>query len=129
MRIEHVALYTNKLEEMKKFYTKYFNGKANKKYKNAEKGFESYFIFFEGGSRLELMNQKGITDIKSECNNIGTGFIHVAFSVGSKEKVDELTAQLERDGIIKVSAPRTTGDGYYESSVFDPDGNLVEITV
>lgn len=129
LRIEHVALYTNQLEEMKNFYTKYFNGIANKKYRNTKKGFESYFIFFESGSRLELMHQKGICDAKTECDNLGIGFIHVAFSVGSKEKVDELTATLENAGYLKASEPRTTGDGYYESAIFDPDGNLVEITV
>ena len=57
------------------------------------------------------------------------GFAHVSFSVGSKEKVDHLTQQMSDDGITIVGQPRTTGDGYYESVVLDPEGNRIEITV
>lgn len=124
MRIEHIALYTNHLEEMKAFYLQYFEGKANDKYVNAKKGFASYFISFASGARLELMAQQGI----GETRNSGIGFIHLAFSAGSKEAVDALTKKLQEDGFQKVSGPRTTGDGYYESAILDPDGNLVEIT-
>jgi lactoylglutathione lyase len=28
---------------------------------------------------------------------------------------------------VVVGAPRKTGDGYYESVVLDPDGNVVQI--
>ena len=124
MKIEHIALYTNHLEEMKAFYLQYFDGKANDKYVNAKKGFASYFISFASGSRLELMAQQGIGETRSA----GIGFIHLAFSAGSKEAVDALTKKLQEDGFQKVSGPRTTGDGYYESAILDPDGNLVEIT-
>ena len=58
-----------------------------------------------------------------------TGFIHIAFSVGSKEKVDELTSQLKADGYEVLSGPRTTGDGYYESCIVDLENNQIEITV
>ena len=57
-----------------------------------------------------------------------TGYAHIAFSVGSKEKVDELTAQLKADGYEAVSGPRTTGDGYYESCMVAIEGNQIEIT-
>lgn len=126
MRIEHIALYTNRLEELKEFYTHYFNGKSNNKYINSLKGFESYFITFESGARLELMRQRGIAERNA---TLFTGLIHLAFSVGSKEKVDELTQRLEREGFKKISGPRVTGDGYYESCILDPDGNIVEITI
>ncbi len=58
-----------------------------------------------------------------------TGYIHIAFSVGSKERVDSLTAQLQTDGYEVVSGPRTTGDGYYESCVVGIEGNQIEITI
>jgi len=57
------------------------------------------------------------------------GFAHLSFSVGSKEGVDRLTQNMSEDGITIVGEPRTTGDGYYESVVLDPEGNRVEITI
>lgn len=124
MKINHIALYTNHLEEMKSFYVNYFKGKASAKYVNETKGFSSYFISFDSGARLEIMEQKGMADQRSS----GIGFVHLAFSVGTREAVDQLTALLVEEEFQKVSAPRVTGDGYYESSVLDPDGNLIEIT-
>jgi lactoylglutathione lyase len=126
MKIEHIALYTSHLEELKEFYITYFNGKANNKYVNSLKGFESYFITFESGARLELMRQQGMAE---RSVNTAIGLVHLAFSVGSKEKVDELTQRLEQDGFKRISGPRLTGDGYYESCILDPDSNLVEITM
>lgn len=128
MKIEHIALWTNKLEEMKDFYTKFFNGNANDKYINVLKGFESYFITFKSGARLEIMHKQGIIDTRCDVDNQYIGFIHIAFSVASRELVDELTLKLQKDGYQIVSNPRTTGDGYYESCILDPDGNTVEIT-
>jgi lactoylglutathione lyase len=54
--------------------------------------------------------------------------IHLAFSTGSKEKVDALTERLRNDGFEIIGAPRTTGDGYYESVILDPENNIIEIT-
>lgn len=56
------------------------------------------------------------------------GLAHISISVGSKEKVDDLTEIVRHDGFSVVGEPRTTGDGYYESVVADPEGNYVEIT-
>lgn len=126
MKIEHIALYTNRLEELKEFYTKYFKGKASNKYVNSLKGFESYFITFESGARLEFMRQRNMAERNS---NTALGLAYLAFSVGSKEEVDALTQRLEQDGFKKTSGPRLTGDGYYESCMVNPDGNLVEITI
>lgn len=129
MRIEHIALWTNRLEEMKDFYVEFFNGTANSKYHNILKNFESYFITFQSGARLEIMRKPEITDLTSEITNDSIGFVHIAFSVGSKEMVDELTIQLHNRGYQIVSGPRATGDGYYESCILDPDGNKIELTV
>lgn len=129
MRIEHVAIWTNDLERLKDFYKIYFKGVSGEKYINTAKNFESYFLTFESGSRLELMKMPTIPETKNDPLKQFTGIIHLAFSVGSKEKVDQLTEKLKLDGFSVLDGPRTTGDGYYESTVLDPDGNRIEITV
>ncbi|WP_321480302.1 VOC family protein [uncultured Bacteroides sp.] len=127
MHISHIAIWTQQLEELKQFYVTYFGGESNSKYINPLKGFESYFISFCGGNTsLELMSRKDI--IKTITEKDCLGLTHFAFSVGSKNAVTELTERLRKDGYQIVGEPRTTGDGYYESIVLDPDGNCVEIT-
>jgi lactoylglutathione lyase len=128
MKIEHVAIWTNNLERLKSFYEKYFRATAGGKYINPVKKFESYFLNFREGSRLEIMQMPGIPDSKNDVYRQFTGIIHLAIAVGSPEKVDALTHQLRSDGYEIVGEPRTTGDGYYESVVLDPDGNRIEIT-
>jgi lactoylglutathione lyase len=125
MKIEHMAVWTKNLEEMKQFYVEFFGGVAKQKYFNSSRNFESYFIAFSSGARLELMR---LTDISEREEKIYAGFAHIAFSIGSKENVDEFTARLKNAGYPVVSGPRTTGDGYYESCILDPDGNPIEIT-
>lgn len=127
MRIEHIAMYVNDLEKTKEFFEKYFNAKSNEVYHNKNTDFRSYFLTFDDGARLEIMNKPKMND--SEKSLVQTGFIHIAFSVGSKEKVDELTMELKKDGYNVVSGPRTTGDGYYESCIIGIEGNQIEITI
>ncbi len=127
MRIEHIALWTNDLENMRAFYQKYFNMKCGDKYENAKKGFSSYFLSFESGARIELMTRKDISN-EIGTQDISTGLAHFAISVGNKENVNKLTEQLRADGFEIVGEPRTTGDGYYESGILDPEGNHIEIT-
>ncbi len=127
MRIEHVAMYVNDLENAKHFFEKYFHAKSGDVYFNRNSGFRSYFLTFEDGARLEIMNKPEITDEEKALNR--TGLIHVAFSLGSMEKVDELTAQMREDGYEVISGPRTTGDGYYESCIWGIEGNQIELTV
>ena len=127
MRIEHIALYVNDLNGAKEFFAGYFGGKPNEGYHNPRTGFRSYFLTFEGGSRLELMTKPQMADQEKPPNR--TGYAHIAFSLGSREAVDALTEKLRRDGYPVVSGPRTTGDGYYESCVAGIEGNLLELTV
>lgn len=126
MKIEHIAMYVNDLETARDFFVKYLGGKSNDGYHNANTDFRSFFISFDAGARLELMNKPGLVDAKKLLTR--TGYIHIAFSVGSKEKVDELTDRLKNDGFEVVSGPRTTGDGYYESCIVAIEGNQIEIT-
>ena len=127
MRIEHVAMYVNDLEAARDFFIKYLGASSNDGYHNQKTGFRSYFLSFSDGARLEIMNKPQMDD--AEKTLARTGLIHIAFSVGSRERVDELTEEMKRDGYEVVSGPRTTGDGYYESCVIGIEGNQIEITV
>ena len=127
MKIEHIALYVNDLEKARDFFVTYFDAVSNEGYHNPHTDFRSYFLSFEDGSRLEIMTKPDLTDSGDFLNRFG--YAHVAFSVGSKEAVDALTAKLKQDGYPVISGPRTTGDGYYESCIVGFEGNLIEITV
>ena len=127
MKIEHIAMYVNDLEAARDFFLRYFDACSNNLYHNPRTGFQSYFLTFSDGARLEIMTRPGMDD--PEKTAARTGFIHLAFSVGSREAVDSLTARLKADGYEVLSGPRTTGDGYYESCVLAVEGNQVEITV
>lgn len=127
MRIEHAAMYVKDLEKAKDFFIKYFGAVPNEGYHNKNTDFRSYFLSFDEGARLEIMTRPSMDDAEKTPDR--TGLIHLAFGVGSEEKVDELTARLKADGYEVLNGPRTTGDGYYESCVVGIEGNLIEITV
>ena len=129
MKIEHIAIYVKDLEASKLFYEKYFNAKSNKKYRNPKTQFESYFLSFSEGARLEIMT---LPTVNSTSNNVLLnliGLAHFSVSVGSKENVLTLTETLRKDGYTISGEPRTTGDGYFESVILDCDGNKIEITI
>lgn len=127
MKIEHIAMYVQDLEKTRDFFVKYFAAKSNAMYHNPNTDFKSYFLSFDDGARLEIMQKPGV-EAQTE-NQMRTGFIHIAISVGNEEQVDKLTETLKQDGYTVTSGPRTTGDGYYESCVVAVEGNLIEITV
>ena len=126
MVIEHIALFVNDLEKARDFFVKYLNGTSDEGYYNPKEEFRSHFITFDDGARLEIMSKPGVDDDDKEKER--TGYDHLAFSVGSKEKVDELTKQLSEAGYEVLRGPRTTGDGYYESCIVAVEGNRIEIT-
>lgn len=125
MKIDHIAIWAENLEVLRSFYTEYFNGNSGELYHNPLKGFTSYFITFEDGSRLELMHKDGLDRGKTEI----LGLAHLSFATGSKSHIIELTDRLRADGFSIIGEARTTGDGYFESVIADPEGNIVEITV
>lgn len=127
MKIEHIAMYVNDLDGARDFFCCYFDARSNDGYHNKNTDFRSYFLTFADGARLEIMNKPQMQDPEKTLNR--TGFVHLAFSTGSKEAVDALTARLKADGYEVFSGPRTTGDGYYESCVLGFEGNQIEITV
>ena len=127
MRIEHVAIWTRDLERLKSFYETYFEVVAGARYASTKRPFESHFLSFASGARLELMRLPDLDDADYSRNIVGLA--HLAVSTGSREAVDTLTRRLRGDGYTVVDGPRATGDGYYESVVLDPDGNRIELTV
>ena len=127
MHIEHIAMYVNDLEATRDFFIKYFNATSNSGYQNKTTDFRSYFLSFDNGARLEIMNRPSMKDGEKDLSR--TGYIHIAFSLGSREGVDELTTRLKEDGYEVLCGPRVTGDGYYESCIVGIEGNQIEITV
>ena len=127
MKIDHIALYVNDLEGAKAFFETYFHAAANEGYHNEKTYFRSYFLTFSDGSRLEIMTKPDLTDSGNLLDRFG--YAHIAFSVGSREAVDGLTARLNVGGFPTLSGPRVTGDGYYESCILGFEGNILEITV
>lgn len=123
MRIDHVAMWVQDLEAMRRFYES-LGGRAGALYHNAATGFRSYFVSF-GGARLELMQRAGVTS-RDEVERLG--YAHLALSVGDRPAVDRRAAELRAAGVTIVSGPRQTGDGYYEVVLLDPEGNRVELT-
>ena len=129
MTLDHVAIWTDRIEESRAWYSKYFGGISNEKYTNKKKQFQSYFLTFQSGARLEIMTSPGITD---NLNNSETdqykGITHLAFGVETVKEVDEKAGELEADGYKILSGPRRTGDGCYEFETLDPDNNRIEVT-
>ena len=126
MRIDHIALCVRDLEAMRDFYAEHFGATAGKLYHNPRTGLRTYFLSFDGGARVELMQKPGTLPGNSELRE---GWAHLSFSLGSREAVDATTERLRAAGCAVESGPRVTGDGYYESCVLDPEGNRVELLV
>lgn len=128
MKINHIALWADDIERLKDFYCLWFGAKAGELYHNPRKHFSSYFLTFpDGGASLEIMHRPETTGRDRSGNH--TGYCHMAVSLGSKEAVDATTERMRSEGVKVIGEPRTTGDGYYESVISDPEGNLIELTV
>jgi lactoylglutathione lyase len=126
--LAHVAIWCKDLETMRQFYEKYFNGKSSNLYINKNRMFQSYFIEFAGNTRIELMHKPNIAELPISTNVQHFGLAHLALGVDSKETLEDLTDRLRKDGYYIAGEPRTTGDGYYESVILDPENNIVEIS-
>lgn len=126
MKFDHLGIWVDDIESIRQFYVTYFNAVCSHKYFNPKRNFTSYFLSFqEGDGRIELMHIPDL--LEPECREQMRGLAHFALSTGSKEAVDVLTERLRQDGYRVVGEPRTTGDGYYESVILDPEGNHIEI--
>jgi lactoylglutathione lyase len=128
MTLDHVAIWTSNLEKLKDFYVKYFNATVNEKYTNRETGFESYFLSFDTGSRIEIMQKPGIPEnLNDTVVKQHTGLIHLSFGAENMELVTQKFLEMEKDGFRILRGPRKTGDGYFEFETLDPDNNRIEV--
>jgi lactoylglutathione lyase len=125
VRVEHIGVWVADIDRVAAFYVEYFGAEVGELYRNPRKGFESRFLRFGGGARLELMTRQ---DVTQRATNEQLGLAHVAVSIGDEAAVDALAARMRADGVTPDSGPRRTGDGYYECVVRDPEGNRIEIT-
>lgn len=129
MTLDHVAIWTDHIEESRTYYSKFFGGISNEKYSNDVRQFQSYFLTFHSGARLEIMTMPGIPDnLNDTVNSQHKGIIHLAFGVETMQEVDEKARELAAAGFTIMSGPRKTGDGCYEFETLDPDGNRIEVT-
>ena len=124
MQLTHIALWTNDPERLRDFYVQYIDGKSNEKYVNPKKGFSSYFVSFESGPSLEIMQRNDITEFYLPEH---IGLAHLAFHADTRDQVDCMMERFREDGCVIAGETRVSGDGYYEGVILDPDGNRVEI--
>lgn len=124
-RLEHVALWVRDVDGVAAFYARYFDARVGDRYENPRKGFQSRFLAFGSGARLEVMAR---SDVGARGTGEALGFAHVAIAIGNEAAVDVLAARFKADGVPVLDGPRRTGDGYYECVVLDPEGNRVEVT-
>jgi lactoylglutathione lyase len=129
MTLDHIAIWTKNLEELREFYTKYFGGISNERYFNEKKQFASYFLSFKTGTRMEIMTRPDILARLDDSETLQhSGIVHMAFGVDTMREVDEKAKELDAAGFKILSGPRRTGDGGYEFETLDPDGNRIEVT-
>jgi lactoylglutathione lyase len=127
MKIAHVALWTLDLDEAVAFWTTFFDAKAGAPYESKRRaGFQSRFVALSDGPTIELMTGPWLAPGPSVAPE-QIGWSHIAVSVQSREAVDALARRLADAGLL-LSQPRTTGDGFYETTARTPDGILIEIT-
>lgn len=124
MKLAHLAIWTQDLEAAAAFWRDHFDADVADRYDSRNRpGFASRFVKVPGNdTRIEIMEGPWVTPHPGEA----CGWAHIAFSVGGTDQVDAIADRFRRKGLL-VSAPRRTGDGYYEAVVRSPEGTLIEI--
>lgn len=125
MQLAHAALWTKDLDAASTFWEKYFNATVGETYFSKRRvGFESRFVTWPDSQlQIELMKGPWLED-KHQQDTFG--WDHIAITLGSKAAVEEMALRCEKDGLL-LSAPRMTGDGFYEAVIAMPDGTSIEI--
>ena len=118
MRLDYIEIRTHDPEKMKHFYVGYFDAVVEETLSCLDTGEAdcAYLLSFRGGFKIKL--------IPAEAN---IPLIHLAFRVGNRKRVNELTCRLLLDGHEVISEPGADGMSRYGSSVYDPDGNVIDL--
>lgn len=126
MKLAHIALWTCDLDGAAAFWRSYFGATVGEPYRSQRRqGFVSRFVVLAGGgAQIELMTGPWL---EGTAGDERPGWDHIALSLGSADAVDAMAERCRAGGCL-VSAPRTTGDGYYEAVIAMPDGTRIEIT-
>ncbi len=126
MKMDHVAIVTGNAETMKEFYE--MNFKTERTIRWTDGTVLLYFIEFSNGVKLELEQRDNPVHVERDVENT-YGLAHLAIQVDTKEELEEITERMKKNGVPMRSGPTAYGEDFYESSFWDPDGNIVEITV
>ncbi len=124
MYVHHISLGTTDLESLVAFYKKYFGAVEYSTYHNTKTGLRNCILEFDKGAMLEVATRPAFV---KRAQDHGAGYSHIALHATDPDGVDFITSRLQNDGYTIVSQPRYDGDGYYQSTVRDPDGNWIEI--
>ncbi|MBN1499819.1 MAG: VOC family protein [Spirochaetes bacterium] len=122
MKLHHTAFWTGDLERLENFYIKYFGGKVL--FRHSINDFKCTFMEIAGSFKIEIMTR---TDISGHAADERIGYSHLSIEVESREKVNELTDFFMKENVKILKNREQYDDGFYESSVCDPDGNIIEL--
>lgn len=122
MKLHHVAFWTNNLDALETFYVKYFNGKVL--FRHSKDDFKCVFIEVFDSIKIELMTR---ANLPSQDLDERVGYSHLSIELDSKEKVNELTDFFSQEKVKIEKNKEQYDDGFYESSIRDPDGNIIEL--
>ena len=122
MRLHHVAFWTRRIDVLEDFYARHLGGKVL--FRHAIGNFRCTFMSLDDSVKIELMSR---TELGDPDLTERIGYSHLSLEVDSKARVDQLTETFRAAGIPIEKDKEQYDDGFYESSIRDPDGNVIEI--
>lgn len=124
MNLHHVAFWTNDIDRLEAFYIQYFGGRTISRFQDGL--FSAIFLQLPFGLLLEIMNDGQVNQLPIGNGHV-KGYSHLSIQVESQAKVDEMTTLFENEGLVFEKKREAYDDGFYESAIKDPDGNIIEI--
>lgn len=122
MKLHHIAFWSKDIEALIEFYRTYFGGEVLFRHESGD--FQCVFVKIFSGLTLEIMTRSKLCDAVAEDR---VGYSHFSIEVDSKDEVDRLTDYFIAHKIPMKKVKEQYDDGFYESAVLDPDGNIIEI--
>ncbi|MCK5460075.1 VOC family protein [Candidatus Parcubacteria bacterium] len=123
MKIHHIAITVNNLNESLKFYQDFFGFQLVKKFKKKE--MKAEFALIKSGDYLielwEFMDMKLNSDDLSDLKI--RGIRHIAFAV---ENIDKVVSEFKNKG-LDISEPKMGIAGHRFSFTNDPNGISLEL--